>query len=111
MHFSSGGAAAPRYNKSTWVCCCLGTQGSSIFREEIASKGYFTGKQRGRESKPLIILILILRLKEFHRNRVVQIRKSVELNNIYHVKTEALVADVATRPEKEQIKDVLPGSR
>ena len=110
MHFSSGVGAAPKFNKSTWVCCYPGTQGSSIFGE-IASKGYFTGKQRGRESKPLIILILILRLKEFHRNRVVQIRRGVELNNIYHVKTEALVADVATRPEKEQIKDVLPGSR
>ena len=23
LHFSSGGAAAPMNDKSTWVCCCL----------------------------------------------------------------------------------------
>ena len=55
LNFSNGGAAAPKYNKSTWVCCCPGTQGSSIFWE-IASKGYLTGKQSSQESKLLIIL-------------------------------------------------------
>ena len=42
---------------------------------------------------------------------MVQIRRGVELNNIHHVKKEALVADVDTRREKVQIKDVLTGSR
>ena len=40
---------------------------------------------------------------------MVQKRRDVELNNIYHVKTEALVAYVGTRPEKVHIEDVLPG--
>ena len=52
-----------------------------------------------------------LRLNEFHRNRVVQIRRGVELSKIYHVKTDVLVADIGTRPEKVKIKDVMPGSR
>ena len=52
-----------------------------------------------------------LRLNEFHRNRVVQVRRGVELQNIYHVNTEILVADVGTRPEKITAKDVMIGSR
>ena len=52
-----------------------------------------------------------LRLNEFHRNRVVQIRRGVELNKIFHVKTDLLVADIGTRPEKVSIEDIMPGSR
>ena len=52
-----------------------------------------------------------LRLNEFHRNRVVQIRRGVELNKMYHVKTDLLVADIGTRPEKVRVEDVKPGSR
>ena len=52
-----------------------------------------------------------LRLNEFHRNRVVQIRRGVELEKLFHVKTEVLVADIGTRPDKVKIEDVLPGSR
>ena len=57
LHFSSREAAAKKHNKSTWVCSCPGTKVSSIFRE-IASKSYFTGKQRSKKSKLLIIHIL-----------------------------------------------------
>ena len=42
---------------------------------------------------------------------MVHIRRGVELNNIYHIKTEALAADVGTRPEKVQIQYVLPESQ
>ena len=52
-----------------------------------------------------------LRLNEFHRNRVVQIRRGVELNKMFHVKTDVLVADIGTRPEKVKVEDVMPGSR
>ena len=52
-----------------------------------------------------------LRLNEFHRNRVVQVRRGVELKNIYHVKTDLLVADVGTRPEKVAAQDIMSGSR
>ena len=52
-----------------------------------------------------------LRLNEFHRNRVVQVRRGVELENIYHVKTDLLVADVGTRPDKVKVEDVMTGSR
>ena len=78
-----------------------------------ALKGWDLTYIQGSDSTIALCWVLSeqLRLNEFHRNRVVQIRRGVELNNIYHVKTEALVADVGTRPEKVQIKDVLPGSR
>ena len=52
-----------------------------------------------------------LRLNEFHRNRVIQVRRNVELENIFHVKTELLVADVGTRPNLVKVQDVMPGSR
>ena len=52
-----------------------------------------------------------LRLNEFHRNRVIQVRRNVELENIFHVKTELLVADVGTRPNQVKVQDVMPGSR
>ena len=52
-----------------------------------------------------------LRLSEFHRNRVVQIRRAVEIENIYHVRTELNVADCGTRPDKVKVEDVMAGSR
>ena len=52
-----------------------------------------------------------LRLSEFHRNRVVQIRRAVDLNNLFHVKTELNVADCGTRPDKVKLEDVMMGSR
>ena len=52
-----------------------------------------------------------LRLSEFHRNRVVQIRRAVEIGNIYHVRTDLNVSDCGTRPDKVRVEDVMAGSR
>jgi hypothetical protein len=54
------------------------------------------------ENKPLAI---------FQRNRAVQVRRSMDLNDIYHVKTDSNPSDVGTRPEKVTLEDVGPGSR
>ena len=53
------------------------------------------------ETKPLAM---------FHKNRVVQIRRGTELDQLYHVRTEVNSADVGTRPDKLKIQDVGPGS-
>ena len=52
-----------------------------------------------------------LRLSLFHRNRVLQIRRGTELENVYHVRTEHNPADCGTRPVKVKLTDVGPGSR
>ena len=52
-----------------------------------------------------------LRLSLFHRNRVVQIRRGTELDNVYHVRTEYNPADCGTRPSKVTVADLGPGSR
>ena len=52
-----------------------------------------------------------LRLSLFHRNRVVQIRRGTELDNVYHVRTEYNPADCGTRPCKVTVADLGPGSR
>ena len=49
-------------------------------------------------------------LSMFHRNRVIQIRRAVELSHVYHVATEENLADLGTRPEKVKISDVGPDS-
>ena len=49
-------------------------------------------------------------LSMYHRNRVIQIRRSSELNKIFHVKTDENLADLGTRPEKVKISDVGPDS-
>ena len=49
-----------------------------------------------------------LKLSLFHRNRVVQVRRTTELNNIYHVVTDQNLADLPTRPEKVNISDASP---
>ena len=49
-------------------------------------------------------------LSMYHRNRVIQIRSSSELNSLYHVKTEENLADLGTRPERVKISDVGPES-
>ena len=51
------------------------------------------------------------RLGEWHRNRVIQIRRSVDLSNLYYVGTDHNVADIGTRAEKVTIEDVGPDSR
>ena len=52
-----------------------------------------------------------LRLSLFHRNRVLQIRRGTELENIYHVRTNLNPADCGTRPEKVKISDLGSQSR
>ena len=52
-----------------------------------------------------------LRLTEFHRNCVVQIRRGVDLDKLYHVKTEEMVSDCGNRPDKVNIEDILEGGR
>ena len=51
-----------------------------------------------------------LRLSQFHRNRVVSIRRAVELQDLYYVKTDENPADCGTRPDKVSIEDILVGS-
>ena len=46
----------------------------------------------------------------FHRNRVIQIRRSVNINNLYHVRTKHQPCDLGTRPEKVRVEDVSPDS-
>ena len=50
------------------------------------------------------------RLSLFHRNRTVQIRRGVELENLYHVISEANPTDIATRPDLVKDEDVGPDS-
>ena len=51
-----------------------------------------------------------LRLSQFHRNRVGQIRRALQLENLYHVRTDVMAADCGTRPEKVRVEDILVGS-
>ena len=49
-------------------------------------------------------------LAMFHKNRVIQIRRTVDMDMLYHVKTEYNCADVGTRLDKIGVADVGPGS-
>ena len=49
-----------------------------------------------------------LKLSIFHRNRVVQIRRTTDLQCLYHVVTDQNLADLPTRPEKVSFADVEP---
>ena len=49
-----------------------------------------------------------LKLSIFHRNRVVQIRRTTDLAKIYHVVTDQNLADLPTRPEKTSYVDADP---
>ena len=49
-----------------------------------------------------------LKLSLFHRNRVVQVRRTIDLDNIYHVVTDKNLADLPTRPDKVDLSDVGP---
>ena len=49
-----------------------------------------------------------LKLSIFHRNRAVQIRRTTDLDNIYHVVTDQNLADLPTRPEKVTAADAGP---
>ena len=51
------------------------------------------------------------RLSLFHRNRTVQIRRGIDLNNLYHVVSEANPADIGTRPYLVKESDVGPQSK
>ena len=52
-----------------------------------------------------------LRLQLFHRNRVLQVRRGTNLENVFHVSSEYNPADCGTRPEKVKVTDVGPDSR
>lgn len=52
-----------------------------------------------------------LRLSLFHRNRVLQVRRGSNLEDVFHVKTEANPADCGTRPDKVKLIDIGPDSR
>ena len=54
------------------------------------------------ENKPLAI---------FQRNRAIQIRSNLDLENLYHVRSESNPSDVGTRSEKVTLGDVGPASR
>ena len=54
------------------------------------------------ETKPLSI---------YHRNRSIQIRRSVNLDELYHVKTEFNPSDCGTRPSSVSLSDIGPGSK
>ena len=49
-----------------------------------------------------------LKLSLFHRNRVVQVRRTTDLDKIYHVVTDKNLADLPTRPDKVDLSDVGP---
>ena len=52
-----------------------------------------------------------LKLSLFHRNRVLQIRRGTNLEDVFHVRTEFNPADCGTRPDKVQLSDIGPESR
>jgi hypothetical protein len=54
------------------------------------------------EKKPMAI---------FHRNRALQIRSSMDLSNLYHVRTDCNPSDIGTRPSKVTMDDIGPDSR
>ena len=78
-----------------------------------ALKGWPSTYIQGSDSTISLCWIISeqLRLAEFHRNIVVQVRRAVELPNLFHVKTEVMVADCGTRPEKVKVEDVMAGAR
>ena len=49
-------------------------------------------------------------LAMYHKNRVIQIRRGTDLEELYHVRTEVNCADVGTRPGKVSLQEVGPGS-
>ena len=52
-----------------------------------------------------------LKLSLFHRNRVLQVRRGTDLEDVFHVRTESNPADCGTRPEKVSLSDIGPNSR
>ena len=49
-------------------------------------------------------------LAMYHKNRVIQIRRGTNLEDLYHVGTDFNCADIGTRPGKIGVQDVSPGS-
>ena len=52
-----------------------------------------------------------LKLSLFHRNRVLQVRRGTNLEDVFHVGTEFNPADCGTRPDKVKLADIGPASR
>ena len=46
------------------------------------------------------------KLSMYHRNRVIQIRRGTQLEQIYHVTSSQNPADIGTRPSKVTLEDV-----
>ena len=51
------------------------------------------------------------KLSMWHRNRVIQIRRNIDFENLFYVNTESNVADIGTRADKVSIADIGPDSR
>ena len=51
------------------------------------------------------------KLSMYHRNRVIQIRRGTQLEQIYHVTSSQNPADIGTRPSKLTLEDVGPDSK
>ena len=49
-------------------------------------------------------------LSMYHRNRVIQVRRAVDLDKLYHVATEENLADTRTPPDRVKLEDVGPDS-
>ena len=74
-----------------WISCSI-----------IASDSSVALCWASTDNKPLAI---------FQRNRAIQIRRSVELSDLYHVRTDCNPSDVGTRPDKVCLEDIGPNSR
>ena len=79
---------------------------------ELALKDWITSSIQVCDSTIALCWITSeqLRLSQFHRNRVVSIRRAVELKDLYYVRTDENPADCGTRPDKVSIEDILVGS-
>ena len=51
------------------------------------------------------------KLSMYHRNRVIQIRRVTQLDQLYHVTSSQNPADIGTRPSKVTLDDVGPNSK
>ena len=51
------------------------------------------------------------KLGMWHRNRVIQIRRNVDLDDLFYVGTDHNVSDIGTRADKVSIDDIGPESR
>ena len=79
---------------------------------ERALDGWIEAIYVGGDSEISIVWISYesVKLSLFHRNRVVNIRSKVNLNQIVHIKGSENCADIGTRPNDVTADTVMPGS-